>query len=347
MVVNSPALQPQTVHTQIWPLIPMLINRTLEIVCFLMGHAFPLFSLMQMPLSLMALGVFIKVSECTAVHPAAPPLSAAAADAALAAAVAAAGTPRPFCSAPIILAAILMVIEIVIFLLVLFITQTHREHQIMMLTHRIMDADIEAGRGFRDHAHVQPVSPVMPESTIKYCTVVQPCGQAIMVAVPEQVLPTPPIQPSTQPHPRTPYPGDSPQRPSPIYPPTALQLSLMESESRVAAAAVQSGGNGQGSEVTSAGLPEAAAAAPPAAEAAGPTARARRVIQIDVDATSSGKAAALVHWHAEDGSRQSTPVQVHVSWSPVASPQHALRDTTGSGSGLSSDKDAGRADQLE
>ncbi len=181
------------------------------------------------------------------------------------------------------------------------------------------------------------------ESTIKYCTVVQPCGQAIMVAVPEQVLPTPPIQPSTQPQPSTPYPGDSPQRPSPIYPPTALQLSLMESESRVAAAAAQSGGNGQGSEVTSAGLPEAAAAAPPAVEAAGPAGHARRVIQIDVDATSSGVAAALVHWHAEDGSRQSTPVQVHVSWSPVASPQHALRDTAESGSGLSSDKDAGRA----
>ncbi|KAK9905945.1 hypothetical protein WJX75_009288 [Coccomyxa subellipsoidea] len=159
----------------------MLINRTLEIVCFLLGHALPLFSLMQMPLSLMALGVFIKVSECSSVHPLAPPPAAAA----MATTVAVAA-PRPFCSAPIILAAILMLIEIVIFLLVLFITQTHREHQIMMLTHRIMEADIEAGRGFRDHAHVQPLNPAIQESNIKYCTVVQPCGQAIMVAVPEQ-----------------------------------------------------------------------------------------------------------------------------------------------------------------
>jgi hypothetical protein len=62
---------------------------------------------MQMPLSLMALGVFIKVSECSSVHPLAPPPAAAA----MATTVAVAA-PRPFCSAPIILAAILMLIEV-------------------------------------------------------------------------------------------------------------------------------------------------------------------------------------------------------------------------------------------
>ena len=66
------------------------------------------FSLMQMPLSLMALGIFIKVSECTPVPGAAPPPSAAATMAATVAVT----SPRPFCSAPIILAAILMVIEV-------------------------------------------------------------------------------------------------------------------------------------------------------------------------------------------------------------------------------------------
>ncbi|BDA47282.1 hypothetical protein COCOBI_10-1280 [Coccomyxa sp. Obi] len=315
MVVNSPTLQEQPMHTQIWPLIPMLINRTLEFICFLAGHAFPLFSLMQMPLSLMALGIFIKVSECTAVPALAPPPSTAAA---MAAAVAVTG-PRPFCSAPIILAAILMVIEIVIFLLVLFITQTHREHQIMMLTQRIMDADVEAGRSMRDRAHVPPLSAAMQESTVKYCTVLQPCGRDIMVAVPELLQPAA----TTPKTPVSSIPISSPQVPG-SYPPTALQLSLLAYEAGLLPAG-QTEGHLREIGVVNPGSPGAhEAAAAPAVEAAAapvstsqeaaaasPGAR-RPVFEIEVDATgaSAGMAVALVRCCEDEGSARSVPAQL-------------------------------------
>ena len=154
----------------------------------------------------------------------------------------------------------------------------------------------------------------MQESNIKYCTVVQPCGQAIMVAVPEQVLPAAAIISAET--------AQSPQRFPHTCSPTALQLSLLASERQLAATA-QSQGHHQGSEEISEGSPESVAASSAASrEAAGdsPAARSPPVIQIHVDGTSlhlpsSYVAAALAHWNANTGSQPSTPVQVPFSWS--------------------------------
>lgn len=159
----------------------------------------------------------------------------------------------------------------------------------------------------------QNAGPVQ-ESNIKYCTVVQPCGQAILVAVPEQVLPAAAIISAET--------AQSPQRYPHMCPPTAIQLSLLASERQLAATA-QSQGHYQGSEEMSEGSPESVAASPAASrEVAGdsPAAPSRPVIQIHVDATyshlpSSYVAAALAHWNANAGSQPSTPVQVPFSWS--------------------------------
>ena len=132
MMVNSPVFQRSLTETQLWPLIPMLAIRMMEIGCFLLGHAsvmvrgaaclrssdllsparFPRenslclllctqFSAVQMPLALLAVAVYTKLDSCSA-H-ALPPSDHKAA---------AAPSMRPFCAAPIVLAAFLMLIEV-------------------------------------------------------------------------------------------------------------------------------------------------------------------------------------------------------------------------------------------
>lgn len=65
------------------------------------------FSLMQMPLALFSMGIYIKMTQCTAPQ---PPQVLSPSDIAV---INAGSGSRPFCSAPIVIAAILVVIEVI------------------------------------------------------------------------------------------------------------------------------------------------------------------------------------------------------------------------------------------
>ncbi|CAL5220776.1 g2842 [Coccomyxa viridis] len=128
MMVNSP-ITAQLPASLLWPLVPLMANRVLEALCFLLGYITPLFSVVQLPLSVMALGVYIKASSCT-------PWSKSHATA----------PPQPFCSAPIVLAATIVLIEVMIFLMVLYITQTFRHERFLQFAQQLAAVDVEQAR---------------------------------------------------------------------------------------------------------------------------------------------------------------------------------------------------------
>ncbi|CAK0783305.1 hypothetical protein CVIRNUC_006504 [Coccomyxa viridis] len=137
-MVNSPLIV-RLPPSVVWPLVLLMANRALEMLCLLLGFVTPLFSVLQLPLSLTALGLYIRDTQC---GPFARRSQAS--------------PPQPFCTAPIVLAAVIVLVEVVVFLMVLFITQTFRHERIMEL------------------AQQAPAK--------QYIVVKQPCGQEYMVA---------------------------------------------------------------------------------------------------------------------------------------------------------------------
>lgn len=156
---------------------------------------------------------------------------------------------------------------------------------------------------------------------MKYCTVLQPCGRDIMVAVPELLQPaaTTPKSP-THTIPLT----SSPQIPS-SYPLTALQLSLLASGADSLPAG-QAEGHVRGSEVMMLGSPgvsgeaaapaaataAAAASMSPEAAAASPALR-RPLFDIAVDATAASvdMAVLFVRCCEDESSAHSMPGQLN------------------------------------